>query len=61
MERISNALAAAGRQTLSILLVGGPVQEFLPFIFFTGGNPFLPSSPNQNKNGQMSNKERDGF
>ncbi len=34
--------------------MGGPVQDFPPFVFF-------PGSPNQNKNRQRSNKERDIF
>jgi hypothetical protein len=37
-------------------VLGGPVQDFLPF-FFLAGTIFFKASPNQNKNRQMSNKE----
>jgi hypothetical protein len=51
---------AVNDKTQKTTPIGGPVQEFLPF-FFPGRNPFLQSSPNKNKNGQMSNKERKIF
>jgi hypothetical protein len=42
-------------------VVGGPVQDFPPFVFFLAGTIFFEASPNQNKNRQTSNKERDNF
>jgi hypothetical protein len=41
--------------------VGGPVQDFPPFVFFLAGTIFFEASPNRNKNRQMSNKERENF
>jgi hypothetical protein len=46
---------------LEILQLGGPVQDFLPFVFFLAGTISFEASPNRNKNRQMSNKERDNF
>jgi hypothetical protein len=44
-----------------LLMVGGPVQDFPPFIFFLAGTILFQASPNQNKTRQMSYKERDDF
>jgi hypothetical protein len=43
------------------LIVGGPAQDFPPFVFFLAGTTFFEASTNQNKNKQTSNKERDAF
>ncbi len=52
-----NPLQMLSRNTSS----RGPVQDFPPFDFFLAGTIFFEASPNQNKNRQTSNKERDNF